>query len=149
MIRKAETKDTTEFCHVVRTSIVELCQLDYKGNKSRLSEWLENKTEENCNTWITDTNSNSFVAVQEGNIVGVSHIGHNGYLYLCYLLPSVKGIGLGSKLIIVAEQSIRNLGQSQVTLESTITAKGFYEHHGYQSIEATKNCLKYTKRVKP
>ena len=149
MIRQAEVSDAREFCNVVRTSIIELCELDHRGVESCLAEWLENKTVEYCEVWINDENSNSFVSLVNGKVVGVSHIGHNGHLFLCYILPSVKGSGLGGQLLLVAEDSVKNIGLSELTLESTVTAKGFYEHHGYQCCGATANCLKYAKSIKP
>ena len=149
MIRKAEPKDAEGFCEVVRTSIIELCELDHLNDELHLADWLENKTVSNCSAWIRDSNSNSFVAEENGKIVGVSHIGNDGHLYLCYLLPSVKGKGIGAKLLIAAENSVNNLGLTQLTLESTLTAKGFYEHFGYKGYGVSGNCLKYIKSIKP
>jgi len=149
VIRKAESSDAKEFCDVVRTSITKLCELDHQGNEFRLAEWLGNKTVENCEAWIIDDESNSFVALNNGKVVGVSHISHNGHLYLCYILPCVKGTGLGLQLLMAAEHSVQTFGLSQLTLESTVTAKGFYEHYGYQCDGTTKNCLKYAKSIKP
>lgn len=133
MIRKAESKDAESFCHVIRTSIIELCHQDHQEDDHRLSQWLESKTVDNCKAWIEDTNSHSFVAVQENCIVGVSHIGHNGHLFLLYVLPYVKGKGIGSKLLKAAEQSVKDLSLNQLTLESTITSQKFYEYHGYHA----------------
>jgi ribosomal protein S18 acetylase RimI-like enzyme len=149
VIRKAKLQDAVEFCDVVRKSITELCEQDHHGNDSRLAEWLENKTVENCKDWIADSKTNTFVAVKNGRVVGVSHIGEDGHLYLCYILPNAIGTGLGKQLLLTAENSVQNCGLSQITLESTITAKGFYESHGYQCNGQTKNCLQYVKPIKP
>lgn len=147
MIRKAEGTDSEDFCRIVRTSIIELCGLDHQGDSARLEEWLENKTVENCERWIIDKDSNSFVAENDGEIVGVSHIGHNGHLYLCYVLPDVKGLGFGGQLLVAAEKSVSMLGLNKLTLESTITAQLFYEHYGYKHVGKTDNCLMYAKSI--
>lgn len=148
MIRKAEARDAEGFCNVIRTSIIELCALDHHGRKRELEEWLYNKTTENCNKWILNEGSNTFVAEKNGKIVGVSHIGHNGHLFLCYVIPEVKGLGIGGQLLSESENSVTCLGIQSFSLESTITAKGFYEHYGYIPNSKTKNCLEYTKSIK-
>ena len=148
MIRKAELQDVEEFCNVIRRSIIELCGFDHHGKKETLEKWLENKTVENCREWILNKHSSTFVAEKNGSVVGVSHIGHNGYLFLCYVLPEVKGQGLGGKLLTTAENSVSFLGVDSLSLESTITAKEFYEHHGYLAISREESCLNYTKSIR-
>ena len=145
MIRKAQIKDAQEFCNVLRTSIIELCKIDHKDNKNELDEWLSNKTVENCKKMILNKSTNTFVAEKNGKVVGVSHMGHNGYLYLCYLIPEVKGQGIGGKLLSVSEESVMHFDFKVFTLESTITSKDFYEHYGYISNDKTENCLLYSK----
>lgn len=106
---------------------------------------VANKTVENCRKWILDESSNTFVAKKNGKIVGGSHIGHNGYLYLCYLLREVKAEGIGGKLLLAAEKSVSSFDFKEFTLESTITSQGFYEHYGYILSFKTENCLLYFK----
>ncbi len=149
MIRRAEARDAEGFCNVIRTSIIKLCKLDHHGNKEELEEWLENKTVENCKKWILNEDSNTFVAEKNGKIVGVCHIGHSGHLFLCYVLPDVKGLGIGGELLSAAESSVTHLGIKSLSLESTVTAKGFYEHRDYVANGKTKDCLKYVKTIKP
>ncbi len=147
MIRTADVEDAEEFCSVIRSSIIELCKLDHQNNKKVLDDWLQNKTVKNCQEWITSNNSNSFVAELNAKIVGVAVMGHNGHLYLCYVLPEVKGKGIGRQLLQAAEHSVLHLDLPALSLESTITAKGFYEHYGYRQVGKTEHCLKYTKAI--
>ncbi len=148
MIRKAKQSDAKDFCNVIRTSIIKLCKMDHSDDPEVLKEWLENKTIENCEKWILSINTNTFVAEHNGNIVGIADIGHNGHLYLCYLLPEVKGLGIGKKLLVEAEKSVLNLGLDKLTLDSTLSSKGFYEHYGYVCTSNTDMCLTYTKVIK-
>ncbi len=145
MIRKAQINDVQEFCNVLRTSIVELCKIDHQENKNEIEKWLSNKTIENCRKLILNESSNTFVAEKDGKIVGVSDIGHNGYLYLCYIMPEVKGQGIGGKLLSISEESVIHFDFKVFNLESTITSKDFYEHYGYISNGNTENCLLYSK----
>ena len=147
VIRKAELKDAEQFCKVIHTSIIELCELDHKNDKIMLNRWLENKTLENCQKWIQDKTSTSLVFEKNNKVMGVAHIGHNGHLFLCYVLPEAKGQKMGHKLLIAAEKSITSLGVRLLTLESTLTAKFFYEDHGYKFVGKDSACLKYIKSV--
>lgn len=145
MIRKATSKDAEDVCRVLRTSITELCHLDHCGDKKKIDEWLENKTTENCKEWIENESINAFVAENNGKIVGVSTISRDGYVLLCYVLPEVKGQGFGGQLLKAAETSDLNNGVQSFSLESTLTAKGFYEYHGYSRVRESEDCLEYEK----
>lgn len=149
MIREATPKDAEEVCAVLRKSITDLCHLDHRGNETEIDEWLENKTEENCKKWIEHSTTNAFVAERNGKVVGCAAISHKGHVFLCYVLPEVKGQGFGGKLLQAAEASVVNLGVNSFSLESTLTAKGFYEHYGYSQISETGNPLAYAKYSKP
>ncbi len=149
MIREAKITDAQQICDVLRRSIVELCALDHRGDQKELDEWLENKTVQNCETWLKSERTNFFVAEKNGKIVGVSSINHDGYIGLCYVLPEVKGHGLGAKLLMAAETSVLSLGVQSFNLESTITAKGFYEHLGYTHTGGSKDRPEYEKATKP
>jgi N-acetylglutamate synthase-like GNAT family acetyltransferase len=149
LIRKAETKDSEEFCNVILTSITELCRQDHKDDVKLLSEWLENKTVENCKKWISSERSTSLVAVRNTKVIGVAQMSHDGHLLLCYLLPEVKGQGVGHKLLVAAEESVIKKGIKSLTLESTLTARKFYECHGYKHVGSTFRCLQYAKTINP
>ena len=149
MIREAKITDAQQICDVLRRSITELCELDHRGDQKELDEWLENKTVQNCETWLKNEKTNFFIAESNGRIVGVSSISHDGYIGLCYVLPEVKGHGLGAKLLKAAEASVLNLDVQSFKLESTITAKGFYEHLGYIQTGGSQGRPEYEKATKP
>lgn len=149
MIREARVTDAQQVCSVLRASITELCELDHRRDQKELDEWLANKTVQNCESWINNDRINFFVAESNRKIVGVSSISHDGFVELCYVLPEVKGLGFGGQLLKVAEDSVLNLDVQSFTLESTITAKGFYEYFGYIQTGTKENSLDYTKFNKP
>lgn len=149
MIRVASINDAQQICAVLRESITKLCVLDHRGDQKELDEWLENKTVQNCETWIRNEGTNFFVAEKDGKVVGVSSISSDGHIGLCYVLPEVKGHGYGTKLLKAVEGSVLNSGIQSFSLESTITAKGFYEYFGYTRTGGTDNHPEYEKAIKP
>jgi hypothetical protein len=54
-IREAIFDDAEEACRVLRRSIVELCELDHKGDTDALDLWLANKTPRNLRRWMTES----------------------------------------------------------------------------------------------
>ena len=54
LIREGRSNDAEKACRVLRSSIVELCQADHKGDAETLELWLANKTTENMRRWMTE-----------------------------------------------------------------------------------------------
>jgi putative acetyltransferase len=52
-----------------------------------------------------------------------------------YAAPWTGGSGLGSQLLRFAEESARQAGLSDLWLDSSINAVGFYERHGWAEVE--------------
>ncbi len=135
MIQPAQPEQAAEICAVIRRSIAELCVEDHGNDPDKLASWLENKTVENCQRWLFNSRSRAFVAIRNGQLVGVIHLDKNGYLYLCYVLASVIGLGVGRQLLQAAEAQARQWGLTEITLESTATAWTFYKSQGYQLMQ--------------
>ena len=140
MIRVARDEDAEDFCSIIRRSIIELCFLDHAGDNVKLEHWLSNKNVENCRQWIQNENTCSLVAELEGQLCGIAQMGADGHLYLLYLLPEVKGKGVGKALLQAAEQFALERGHTRLTLESTLTARDFYTHSGYSLNQAISPC---------
>jgi ribosomal protein S18 acetylase RimI-like enzyme len=133
MIIEAQKNHALDMCSIIKQSIKFLCTADHTNNPNILKPWLRNKTTENCKKWIEDKNSQVFIAITNNKPVGVSQIGKNGYIFLCYLLPSEQGKGVGTELLTACEKEAMNCGLTEITLKSTITAKPFYESQGFIS----------------
>jgi GNAT superfamily N-acetyltransferase len=55
-----------------------------------------------------------------------------GALSRLYVHKDHLRMGIGSRLLAVAEASLKALGFTEVTLEATVTAMGFYAANGYR-----------------
>lgn len=53
------------------------------------------------------------------------------HIYALYLGSEVLGLGLGRELVRLMLEEAQREGATEVTLESTITAHGFYKHCGF------------------
>ncbi|MDR7017345.1 GNAT family N-acetyltransferase [Acinetobacter sp. 3657] len=130
MIEIAQQQDAKVILNVIKKSIVS-CSLDHQDNQNVIDEWLSNKTEENIINWIN--NSYSYVYKKDNKIVGFILMSKGGVILLNYVLPDYQGDGIGSAMIDFIISLSHQL--DKITLESTLTAKKFYERKNFIILE--------------
>lgn len=134
-IRAAKPEDAAAACTVLRRSIAELCHADHSGDDVLLGKWLSNKTVENVTRWIAQ--SHFLVAEEAGTLLGVAAMNPAGKITLNYVLPEARFCGVSKALVQQLEGQARILGLRECVLETTQTARRFYESLGYTKIEET------------
>lgn len=135
--RLAETTNVAAIVTVLRRSIRELCFEDHRGDPKMLDDWLANKTPESVAAWIASDDYFCTVAVSPDNdIVGFGMLNRSGELLLLYVSPDVVGQGAGYALLVAMENQARTWGLEAITLDSTATARKFYERNGYVGVRA-------------
>jgi GNAT superfamily N-acetyltransferase len=132
VVRRAGVEDTDAVVTVLRRSITELCVADHRNDPGVLGAWLENKTAENVHTWIESPRNFMVVAEVGGAVCGVASLGITGGILLCYLLPEVQLTGVGRALLARLEAEARRQGIRELSLQSTVSARGFYTKHGFR-----------------
>ena len=132
-VRKATADDADAACSAVRRSIAEVCGPDYGHEEKVMTDWLANKTPDNFRWWIEAPDAFSLVAVSDSDdVVGFGRISQAGWVQVCYIVPEALYQGYGKALLAAMEQQAAQWGLSAVGLNSTITAKAFYERNGYR-----------------
>jgi GNAT superfamily N-acetyltransferase len=124
-------------CEVVRRSIVELCEADHGNDPTFLNGWLANKTPENVAAWITSPGNVLYVAIEGGKIAGLAAMTKAGMITLNYVSPDMRFKGISKALLAALEAKAKVLGLAQCSLESTKTARQFYQAAGYRETEAS------------
>jgi len=139
---------------VLRRSIEELCHEDHRGQASVLDPWLENKTAGSVAEWIVSRDNHCATATAEsGEVVGFGMMSREGEVILLYVSPDSVGSGAGHGLLEALERQARAWGLSELFLDSTLTAKGFYERQGYRGAGSCRPradglfCLAMRKRL--
>lgn len=130
-IEIAKKEQLNDIFSVIKGSIQCLCIKDHGNNSDKLTAWLKHKSIEISQQWFFNHASRAFVAIENKQIVGVSHIDNEGFLYQCCVSPHSIGCGFGRLLLAAAEMQAARWGVRVVTLESTLSSQRFYEHHGY------------------
>jgi GNAT superfamily N-acetyltransferase len=132
-IREARAEDAVAACDVLRRSILELCAADHRNDPALLEPWLANKTPENVAAWIAG--SHMLVAEEEDHLLGVAGLDGAGRVTLNYVAPEARFRGISDALLSALEEKAAQLGCRSCTLESTKTARRFYEARGYRGRE--------------
>lgn len=118
---------------MLRRSIAELCQADHNGDKAAIAAWSANKTPEMWKVWVDQEATELYVAVEADRILGVGMLGRTGEIMLNYVAPDARWRGVSKKLLAHMEAEALSSGLQQCTLDSTRTARAFYEAAGYRS----------------
>ncbi|MFK7838430.1 MAG: GNAT family N-acetyltransferase [Sulfitobacter sp.] len=143
-VRKGCDADGAEAVDVVRQSISDLCFADHEDDAQEIADWLSNKTEETWVAWLTRRDATVLVAEKANKIVGVGMINHDREVLLNYVRPDARFTGVSKAILEALESVALKGGKRECILESTKTAKRFYENCGYKSINGTS-----MKLVKP
>lgn len=86
--------------------------------------------------------SYSYIAAIDGQIVGFADITSEGCLDRLYVHKNFQRQKIASKLVEALEAKARELSLSEITTESSITAKPFFIANGYTVKEENKKILR-------
>jgi GNAT superfamily N-acetyltransferase len=154
-IRRAIASDAPGACDAVRRSIIELCIEDHQGDGATLDAWLANKTEAHFTRWIDSDRHVAVVAEGAGTVVGFGLLNRAGVVALLYVAPEGRFQGVSKALLAAMEDSARSIGVRTLTLDSSATARRFYEQAGYVAAGDPKKgfgcstCYPMSKQIAP
>lgn len=111
-------------------------------SQEQLDAWVPKEEKEfKLHTWSASLRQNiTYVAETNGYVVGFSDMTLEGHLDRLYVHKDFQGQGVASALVNKLEQEARIRGLNEMNTEASITAKPFFERHGYgfvaqQSVE--------------
>lgn len=131
LLRKFVPSDTEGILQVFRLSVTQLCKNDY--SPSQIAAWVA------CadgTRWQKEFSSrHTTVAVCDGKIAGFCDCEDNGHIDRLYVLAGYERRRIGSLLLEDAENSH---SKSISFVESSLTARPFFEKRGYKVSEEQK-----------
>ena len=133
-IRQGTEADAGEAISTLRRSITELCVPDHLNDPAEIEGWLGNKTVEGWNKWILRNDAIVLVAERDRKIIGVGMATLNGDILLNYVHPAARFAGVSRAILAALEEALRSRGAQLCRLESTITARSFYESCGFRPL---------------
>ncbi len=110
--------------------------------------WISyGRTRERCLQIVRDQTSEIYVAVEEGHVRGfvivVMHGAFIGYIRILCVDPSMRGKGLGTRLVAFAEERIFSETPNVFLCVSDFNtrARALYERLGYEAIGELRDYL--------
>ena len=127
-IRRARDEDYAGIARLRRQTIRAVNSKDYPADV--IHSWSAEagaqrfrESADTCKRWV---------ALDKDRIIGFCEHSLECELTRMYVHPDRLRKGVGSRLLKVAEESLKKQGCQEISLESTLTAKDFYAKNGYQ-----------------
>lgn len=127
-IRIATTADIDEIAELYKNTITAINSKDY--NKAQIDAWVA--TYGNKEGWIRRIEEQHFyLATIDEKIVGFASIDNSGYLDLLYVHKDYQRQGIATKLLKTLEKTAKEMGFTEITVQSSTTANPFLLSHGF------------------
>ncbi|SDM33679.1 putative acetyltransferase [Paenibacillus sp. OK060] len=135
-IRKFHVSDISQIVMLFYETVHSVNKKDY--TQEQLDAWASKDDEElRLESWKDSMSNNiTYVALIDGRVVGFSDMTHKGHLDRLYVHKDFQGQGIASSLVSVLESEANRLGLTELDTDASITAKPFFEHHGYQLVQS-------------
>ena len=127
-VRGYEDRDAVETLAVFTRAVNLTACRDYTPRQ--LQAWLGDSHD--LDKWCcARTAANTQVAKTGGRVVGFIDIADDGYIDMLFVDPGHGRQGIGSALLGWAERTAREAGAVQLSTQASITARSFFEQHGF------------------
>ncbi|MFB2769371.1 GNAT family N-acetyltransferase [Pelatocladus sp. BLCC-F211] len=131
IIRQFHHQDTQEIMQLFYDTVHNINIQDY--TPEQVDAWAPQYMD--YRRWNEHLHSKmSYVAELDGKIIGFAQLEPDGHIDCFYCHKDFQGMGVGSKLLDTLQTQAEALGIKRLFAEVSITAKGFFEHKGFQVI---------------
>lgn len=131
-IRKYRPEDLEDKKKVHREAIREIASKDY--SEDEIDAWASFDDYGSIDNDVVE----GWVAIADGELVGFADYRKDeGRVINVYVNPDYLREGIGSRLLEQVLQDARNRGLDELTAEASVTAKEFYQSHGFEVVEET------------
>lgn len=101
----------------------------------QIREWARSG-ERDAEDWhVSMSSRNSFVATIRDEVVGFSDVDERGYIDMLFVSPRHQGLGVARAMLVEAERQAREQYARDLSADASITARPFFEKHGF-SVES-------------
>ena len=130
-LRRYKNEDLKELITLFKETVHTVNAKDYSPEE--IKAWTFSKTD--FSEWEQSLSEHySFVAVENGVIVGFGDINPEGYLDRLFVHKNFQNRGIGTALC----NQLEKLVNGPIVTHASITAKNFFEKRGYQTIKEQK-----------
>jgi putative acetyltransferase len=127
-IRQADSDDIVEITKLFYDTIQTVNSKDYP--KEEIDDWSSWHTD--YDKWSARISEQYFiVAILDSKIVGFASLAADGYLDFMFVHKDFQNQGIASQLLSELEQKAIEQSNQEVYSEVSVTAKSFFEKHGF------------------
>jgi len=131
MIRRYRSGDHLSIAGIYRNAIHRLAAGDYTA--SQLEAWCGTKTDDDA--WRKRCElKQPFVKVLDGRVAGFIELDRDGHIDCTYVDPDFARRGVMSEIMEAVKDEARSLGLTRLFAEVSITARPFFEKHGFRHL---------------
>ena len=125
-IRPITDQDIPKLLELFRSTVLTVNSRDY--------------TKEETEHWKELLAKNDFIGAldRQGNIIGFSSMDCNGHLHSMFVHKNWQGCGVATQLLSEVEKVAQKYGVDKIHSEVSITARSFFEQHGYRTMKEQK-----------
>ncbi|WP_270182185.1 GNAT family N-acetyltransferase [Alkalihalobacillus sp. CinArs1] len=135
MIRKFHDEDIQPVIDLFYDTVHTINSRDY--SYEQIAAWANpHEREQRKIEWLKSLRDHdTYVAVEDGIIIGFSDLTGEGVLDLLYVHKDYQRQGVATALVNKLLTKAKQLGLQQMTTEASITAKPFFERQGFQEVK--------------
>ena len=127
-IRDYAPADALPLIEVFRASVREIARADYSDAQVRA--WAPDEIDETRWT-AARASARTFVAERDGVPVGFIDLEPDGHIVMLFVHPAEQRRGTAAALLARLEEAAREARIARLHTEASITARGFFERHGF------------------
>jgi putative acetyltransferase len=128
-VRRYRPADAADTLAIFLAAVTETASADY--SPEQIQAWARPETRE-LTAWHAAMHArNSYVATVNGDPAGFSDVGPHGYIDMMFVSPRHHRTGVARNLLAHVEAQARAARMSVLTANVSITARPFFERHGF------------------
>lgn len=135
-IRRLAAQDIPEMRKLFRATVLTVNSKDY--TKEEVEDWAS--CGDSVEHWKELLAKNNYIGALDGQggIVGFSSMNAEGYLHSMFVHKDWQGKGVATLLLSEVEKIVRRYGVHKISVEVSVTARPFFEKHGYKVVKEQK-----------
>lgn len=128
-IRSYRSEDAQGTLAVFLAAVTVTASADY--SREQIAAWArpDRRNVADWNRGMADRNT--YVAVVDEEVVGFSDVNVDGYIDMMFVSPRYARQGIAHSLLKLLETHARDLGARRLSADVSITARPFFECHGF------------------
>jgi putative acetyltransferase len=139
-LRNFHPADTQALIALYHGTVHEINIRDY--SREQVNAWAPSETEDPDYWKVRLGESNTIVAEFDGQVAGFGNLKDSEGIDMLYVHKDYQGRGVASALLNDLEKKLKKKGNRQASVESSITARPFFEHRGYRLVSENRKWVR-------